>query len=352
MVIYRSKLPLERPNVDFYFIPVLMKAQTLCNIAHQYLLNLASMVTKFEKVFFTLVICFVALTAIFWKEAKQVLGGTNTVEKEKLTKTGGSKKKDKWDEADNTTAGLPGIAIIKRWELPEELTEISAISYLDNQRIACIQDEEGSIYVYNINTDKIERKVLFAGVGDYEGMTFVNEVAYVVNSSGVIYEVSNLQGEKPNVKEHKTFLDSKNDVEGIGWDKNRKKLLVTVKNDNVDGAKGIYAFDPVTKQMSKDPAITLDLNNQMFSRSGKKKKADFQPSSIYIHRTLGDIYLLEGSNQRLLILDNNGNPQQLVQLNKKDFLQPEGITFSPEGDMFISNEGKSGKGNILKVMLN
>ena len=104
--------------------------------------------------------------------------------------------------------------------------------------------------------------------------------------------------------------------------------------------------------MAKDPAITLDLTDQLFARSGKKKKADFQPSSISIHRTLGDIYVLEGTNQRLLILDNKGNPQKLVQLNKKDFLQPEGITFSPEGDIFISNEGKSGRGNILKVTLN
>ena len=310
------------------------------------------MVTKFEKVFFALVICFVALTAIFWKEAKQVFGGTSTVEKEKLPKKDGNKKKDNGEEADNITAGSSEIAILKRWELPEELTEISAISYLDNQRIACIQDEEGSIYIYNINTNEIERKVPFAGAGDYEGMTFVNDVAYVVNSSGVIYEVSNLQGEKPNVKEYKTFLDSKNDVEGIGWDKKRKKLLVTVKKDDAAGAKGIYAFDPVTKQMAKDPAITLDLTDQLFARSGKKKKADFQPSSISIHRTLGDIYVLEGTNQRLLILDNKGNPQKLVQLNKKDFLQPEGITFSPEGDIFISNEGKSGRGNILKVTLN
>ena len=86
------------------------------------------MVTKFEKVFFALVICFVALTAIFWKEAKQVFGGTSTVEKEKLPKKDGNKKKDNGEEADNITAGSSEIAILKRWELPEELTEISAIS--------------------------------------------------------------------------------------------------------------------------------------------------------------------------------------------------------------------------------
>ena len=71
------------------------------------------MVTKFEKVFFALVICFIGLTAIFWKEAKQVFGGTSPVEKEKLTIKDGNKKKDKGEEADNTTAGSSEIAIIK-----------------------------------------------------------------------------------------------------------------------------------------------------------------------------------------------------------------------------------------------
>lgn len=310
------------------------------------------MVTKMEKVFFIVIICVVALTVIFRNDVKQLFAGKEVAAIEQDTNEGKSKKKDKDDEASFAALTASGIKILKKWDLPVELTEISAISYLDNQRLACIQDEEGSIYIYNTNTSNIEKKIPFGEPGDYEGMTFVNGVAYVVNSSGVIYEIQNLQSGKPSVKQYKTILNAKNDVEGIGWDKSRQKLLVTVKKDNAGGTKGIYAFDPATKQMSKEPAITLDLSDKMFAQGGKNKKSDFQPSSISIHRTRGDIYVLEGTNQRLLILDNKGNPQQLVHLDKSEFAQPEGITFSPEGDMFISNEGKSGSGNILKVSLN
>jgi hypothetical protein len=54
----------------------------------------------------------------------------------------------------------------------------------------------------------------------------------------------------------------------------------------------------------------------------------------------------------LLILDQSGAVKKLYQLEKSSFNQPEGITFSPTGDMYISNEGSKQPGNILHVTLN
>ena len=50
----------------------------------------------------------------------------------------------------------------------------------------------------------------------------------------------------------------------------------------------------------------------------------------------------------LMVLDRNGKVLDLQDLDNKLFLQPEGICFSPQGDLFISNEGRGGKGYILK----
>ncbi len=50
----------------------------------------------------------------------------------------------------------------------------------------------------------------------------------------------------------------------------------------------------------------------------------------------------------LLIMDYSGTIKKLYQLGK-DFAQPKGITFSPQGEIFISNEGTKQPGNILKV---
>ena len=74
-----------------------------------------------------------------------------------------------------------------------------------------------------------------------------------------------------------------------------------------------------------------------------------QPSAIAIHPQTGDIYVTEATNPKLLVLDRTGKLKSLKILNSEEFYKPEGISFSPEGKMFISNEGKDDPGNILEV---
>ena len=89
----------------------------------------------------------------------------------------------------------PGVKVIKRWDLPAVLTEISGLAGMDNERFACIQDELGNIYVYNTAIAKIEKEISFAGFGDYEGITLVGDTAWVVRSDGRLYEVNNMKME-------------------------------------------------------------------------------------------------------------------------------------------------------------
>ena len=75
------------------------------------------------------------------------------------------------------------------------------------------------------------------------------------------------------------------------------------------------------------------------------------PSGISIHPLNGDMYIIDGRDPKLLIMDAAGTIKKLYLLNTKQFLQPEGITFSTAGDLFISNEGTKQPGNILQVKI-
>ena len=74
-----------------------------------------------------------------------------------------------------------------------------------------------------------------------------------------------------------------------------------------------------------------------------------QPSAIAIHPKTGDLYITDGAKPKLLIMDQQGAIKTVKILNSKEFNQPEGISFSPEGGLFISNEGSKQPGNITEV---
>jgi hypothetical protein len=51
-----------------------------------------------------------------------------------------------------------------------------------------------------------------------------------------------------------------------------------------------------------------------------------------------------------VVLSPDGKISEILQFKGKEFKQPEGIAFSEDGKLFISNEaGKNGKGNIIEV---
>src|SRR5436190_2558628 len=257
-------------------------------------------------------------------------------------------------EKNNGNGSVTAITIVKKWDMPKSLAEISGLSYIDGQRFACVQDELGKIFIYNTASSSVEKEISFGGAGDYEGLAGVGETIWVLRADGKLFEVSNMSAAKPSVKEYSTQLTTKQDPEGLCYDKKNNRLLIAIKgaepgNENY---KGIYAFDLNAKKMDKQPVFKIDLQNKVFGNgSDKKKRNTISPSGISIHPGSGDLYIIDGRNPQLLIMDAGGNIKKLYGLNSKEFAQPEGITFNSAGDMFIANEGTKQPGNIVQVKI-
>ena len=261
-----------------------------------------------------------------------------------------SKSKNK---EDNGKVKETGVTVIKKWEMPKELTEISGLSYMDEQRFACVQDELGKIFIYNITSSKVEKEIPFGAAGDYEGLAVVGETIWVLRSDGNLFEVSNIQTAKPAVTEYGTPLTMKQDSEGLCYDKKNNRLLIAIKGvePGTDDYKGIYAFDLASKKMDQQPVFKINLLDKVFETNGKKKRGSLNPSGISIHPVNGDMYITDGRDPKLLVTDAGGAIKKLYSLNIKEFAQPEGITFNSAGDLFISNEGTKQPGNILQVKI-
>ena len=276
---------------------------------------------------------------------------------------GGGSKSKKEKKSKNKTTGqvmsVPAsteVTVLKKWGLPKALTEISGLSYLDNDRFACVQDELGTIFIYNTATSSVEKEISFGPAGDYEGLAIVNDNVWVLRSDGRLFEVNNIHAAKPQVKEYATKLTAQQDTEGLCYDKDNNRLLLAVKDEGsgaTNSYKGIYSFDLATNEMPSAPVFKIDLNNEAFNGVDQKKNKSggMMPSGIAIHPITRDIYITEGRKAKLLVTDAKGVIKKLYQLDKSHFEQPEGITIKPSGDIYISNEGVKQEGNIVSVSI-
>lgn len=245
--------------------------------------------------------------------------------------------------------------IVQRWELPSELREVSGIAWLDKDRIAAVQDEDGIIFIYDLEKKSIVKKIVFAGGGDYEGLALAGQDAFVLRSDGVIFEIKNYDSEDRKVVTYKTGFNDENNMETLEFDKVNNRLLVAPKDHDSDSdrIKGIYTFSLDDKKLRPKPDFTIDLGDKKLKRFRENDLwKTFRPSDLAIHPKTKEIYVLEGAKPKLLILDASGTVQNTYTFGKSLFPQPEGITFAPDGTLYIASEGKKhGSGSITELKL-
>ena len=257
------------------------------------------------------------------------------------------------------------------FRLPVELKEISGITLRkDEKSMLTVQDEDGIIY--HINTEgKILNKYPFWKKGDYEDIVIVRDTVYVVKSTGTLYKVVNLGLPKQYVEKYNTVLSKANDVEGLAYDADNNSLLVACKGNPYykEGEenpleKRIYEFPLSTHQLDSTPRFDIRVSdiqrflkshihlknrekfNEYFSES--ESKIRISPSAIAFHPISGDLYLLSSGKKMIIVLDRSNHILHLERLDKKLHKQPEGIAFSKNGDMYISNEGQESNAIVYK----
>jgi hypothetical protein len=252
----------------------------------------------------------------------------------------------------------------KTFILPYELSEVSGVTFLDSVTVAMIQDEFGIIFIFDLSEKRIKSQVFFAGKGDYEDITLVNNTIYVLRSDGFIFEINNFKSKDFKVSIFKTGVPSA-DNEGLCFDRINNRLLIgckgDIKKDNFKNKRAIFSFDLKSKKLSQDPVYVFDtelLNKSVNSKKGgskdekgkkeKEKEIEIRTSAIGIHPKTGKLFLLSASDYILCTINKAGNIENIQRLDKDMFQQAEGIAFLPNGDMLITNEARNKKPTLLR----
>lgn len=245
-----------------------------------------------------------------------------------------------------------------KYLLPYVLEEVSGIAYLEDGLLACVQDEDGKVFLFNHKTSDIEEVIRFAGTGDYEGITVSGQTFYVAQSNGDIYKFKR-GDKKPKVKKYETPLNKGNDVEGLTYDPLTNSLLLACKAEGeLKGKgtkkKGFFTFDLQNKKLEKQPKFTLSkkkIKNYLEKHKDfvyEEDRINFKPSGIAIHPVSGHYYVIASIGKLLLVVDRKGDILSSIPLDPRLLGQPEGICFAPNGDLYLASEGQGDKGYILK----
>jgi uncharacterized protein YjiK len=252
--------------------------------------------------------------------------------------------------------------------LPHELREISGLTVIDAKTLACVQDEAGVVFIYDLKKQAIKHRIHFAGPGDFEGLAAVGKDMFVLRSDAVLFHIRNYQSLKWSVDSIVTGIPNK-DNEGLCFDSKNNRLLIGSKSKIAKGAefknlRTIYAFDLKKNKLQEGPLYTYDLNSiKEFAAKNEislptkpaKKNPDaeevtlkFQLSAIYIHPESQLLYVLSASDYYLFVFDNQANLVHIEVLDPQKFNKAEGIAITPNGDLYISNEGQTGDPKILR----
>lgn len=250
--------------------------------------------------------------------------------------------------------------------LPAVLTEVSGIAWVGDSTLLMIQDEVGHIFRYDLRKRALAGDWRFGNYGDYEDVALVGDTIFVLRSDGTLFEVTGYDQPEPALRMFETALSSKNDTEGLFYDASGKRLLIACKASPVIGEKSkkreraIYAFDLPSRILQEAPVLMISLDSldkqlreDALTRASKamvERFSDgisFQPSALAVHPIDGNLYLISSAGKTLLVLDPDYKPIWLCRLKKSLFTQPEGLCFSPDGTMYISNEGAEGNPSLL-----
>jgi hypothetical protein len=268
-------------------------------------------------------------------------------------KNADSKKPSQSKKATVSNASLAGYDLNNpvKYNMPTELLEISGIAFNngDAGTIYAEQDEEGKIFSFRPGDTKIS-DAKFGKAGDYEDVAVLNSQAVILRSDGSLYSfpLAEVKAGKINsVKEFKKILPT-GEYEGLHADGGKLYALCKqcAGKDHNKECNG-YMFNVAADgNISQTGNFTIDV--QKIARLIGKGKLKFHPSALAKNPLTRQWYVLSSVNKLIVVLDEQWNVQQAYPISGKTFLQPEGMAFDKQGNLYISNEGdKVTNGNIL-----
>ncbi len=243
------------------------------------------------------------------------------------------------------------VEIATHWKLPGRLEEISGLAMTINNRLLAHDDEEGIIHEIDYRNGVIVKTFQLSDMkhpvnDDFEGIATVDDLVYLVTSSGRIYECNRgADGESVLYNIYSTGVGRDCEIEGLAYDASQQVLLLMCKNARREDLKEhlvIYHWPIDVKQLNEDAHIVIPVIE--FARHIDEK--EFQPSGIEKHPVSGNYFVVAARQRAIAEVTPGGQVVGVKPFPDQLHRQPEGITFAKDGALIIADEGVGRKARL------
>ncbi len=224
-------------------------------------------------------------------------------------------------------------------KLPSYLDEISGLAYYPKDKsVFAISDEKPWLYKIFIGGNMTIQKWKLSEKSDYEDLVLVDSTFYVLESDGDLLSLKFDSPDSVTTRQFEFTAPGPNEFEILYFDKDQNRLILLCKDCKADDKNSLraWAFDLGSMTFSQTPAYVIDV--QKIEELMQEKKVNFKPSAASIHPLTGQLFIISSLNKVLVIADKNGVPEKVYRIDPKLYKQPEGLTFSSEGHLIVSNE--------------
>lgn len=235
--------------------------------------------------------------------------------------------------------------------LNDELAEISGNAfYAKDTSVFAISDDNGYLFKIHLTTkNPLIEKWKFAKKHDFEDVVLHDSTFYVLNSNGHIYSLNfSPEGDSLLVLKSTLGESEKNEFESMYYDDSLQNLVLICKDCKDDNKSTVtaWSYDPKTDTYNSS---IFKINVKDIERISGQKKMKFKPSAATINPETKDVWILSSINRMIVVIDRQGSVKDVYPLKSDRMRQPEGITFTPWGDLILSSEAgdKYGKGSLF-----
>ncbi len=221
-------------------------------------------------------------------------------------------------------------------KLPEALDKISGICfYPKDTSLFAVCDESGRFFKIKIYSSILISIWKLSESLNYQDLVLCDSDFYVLNKKGSVFKFK-FTGNNLTRQEFRFPRQDKYGYKSMYFD-DQSRLLKVLCDEN--------SYENKHPKLS---GFSLDIRSEkisdsLFSPGTKDDLVDsgllgFRPSAAAINPLTKELFIISSANKILVVADRDGAVKKCFHLSTSVFNKPEGICFTPRGDMIISNE--------------